>query len=368
MPMIDTMTLAIKMGKVKILNSTKFNKKYNLQNDTDFGELLTGYQSTKRTNSKEETNKYGYLPVVAKCSYPHSEGVLAIRFSFQKLVLGNNLFEVDDAYFEDAVKLLKEKLAYMEIETDEEAIRNAAIWEIHIGKNVNLSGKTSCYNILSTLNKIGFHKRLQASETNYIEAKKSVHMSNGKQFCLYCNKYNIAFYDKLAETEKTPIGRELVAKCKERNITDVLRIEYRLVKSKSVKDICKRCEIHDDIVFNTICSNDILQKIMMNMWNELIVPKLPVIGALNQDLHLFVDKLQQLGISNTDKIKAIGYWTLYQEKTGENLIKELFNSRTNIIYRMKDILRQVAAISDTSLVDLFLGIGDELKQATPLHL
>jgi len=97
----------------------------------------------------------------------------------------------------------------------------------------------------------------------------------------HCNSYEIVFYDKIKELEKTKqrnkrtdekdgtLQLNLLEKLAHRNKLEILRMEVRLNKKQKIKQLCAKLGIKAKLTFRGLFKPAIAKKVLLYYLNEL---------------------------------------------------------------------------------------------------
>ena len=281
--MIDTVAIILEREDFLISKPKKFNPSAE-------GLIMTPYYTTsykgfiKCVNNpeKDEVIKYGYLPRLTLFGRKSSKGFtiqLKIEFSAPKLLFGNNFEELDDRDFNQLISELKIKLQIMGIVTTEDKLRNAKVSTIHFSKNIVLDNSIRCSFILNELRKINLDKCIDLNNTDY--------RNNGHAVRYHTNSYEIVFYDKLKDLERSKISEkrsiekdnwmqlDLFNKEDRLKKNDILRFEVRL-NSRSLTKILNILNIGNLSTFQALFSKSISRKALLHYTKIILDNWMPV--------------------------------------------------------------------------------------------
>lgn len=220
--MIDTIKLCLKESEFEIYDHDQFTPCSRGLFEPPYLELGgRKYLNCVRNPTEREQKQRGYMPRLSVCKSIRKGGfeiILNIEFSVPKLVFGNNLGEVDDSDFELVLDTLVEKLNFMGVFVDKEALRKSRVNILHYGKNMILPKGISSNIILCNLSKINPPASYNRKIVDY--------WNGGKVVSFGCKQSEITFYDKIKEVDPE------IAKVFG-NI-EVFRMEVRMVKTRLI--------------------------------------------------------------------------------------------------------------------------------------
>ncbi|MCP4482923.1 MAG: hypothetical protein GY817_09390, partial [bacterium] len=271
--MIDTIALTIKGDEFKITDNDKFSPStYNLfkYNYSEFGSKQ--YLKYVQNPTKKDMLR-NYKPKLTITKRKNNDISLRVEFSAPKLLYSNNFFELENKDFKKLVDILFEKLKSIGIKTTKKAIENANVSAIHYSKNFVLEKGITVSLILDYLHKLELNYSLDINKTNY--------RNNGYSLTYHSNSYEIAFYDKIKDLEKSRISekralennsftqQELTNTIIDKNHMEVLREEIRLNNRKKIKPILKELGFEIDLIFKNLFNSKIAIAVLLYYWQKI---------------------------------------------------------------------------------------------------
>lgn len=330
--------------------------------------LESKYNTRKRYLAKKNFNSSvsNYYPQVELSQYANQPAELIVTFSVPKILFNTNLFEVTEQDFPKIVKQLQSKLLDMGISVSEKSIEEAKIYSLHVGKNIILEDGISCAAMLSAIKKMNFSKKLAQQSQFFDSTEKNIKniCEPGEQVSLWSSNQQICFYNKSSEISKNPLGKALIAGNQEYN--NVLRFEYRMLKSKKVKDIFKKCGFSEDLTFGELFQDNRLNTINSYVWNHYVKPYIKNNSFLGKDPINIADQLVKQGISGTAILRILGAQWLTNAEDGFRTLKNLFPPRTGVIQNLLKDLAKVQ-ITDNPIKDSLDKLENSILNYTPIR-
>lgn len=263
--MLDTIILQILINYSSIINHEKFgpSTKKILDNQQGFSKYINN-------PTKIDKEKGIYKPRLTiikrgKAIY------LKVEFSAPKLLFGNNLDELSENDFDEAVSKLRKIIKEMGVMLWTNEIENAEIISFHPSKNIPLSkGYTSSFAIRE-LSKINLNQKLDLEKVSF--------RNNGELLQFYANRHSFVLYDKINDLSK-PVKRGIDKDQtkqqtllfdyiqREKKNLEILRFEIRMSHKTKMKEILTEIGFTENPVFKNIFKEDICQKILKLYWNK----------------------------------------------------------------------------------------------------
>ena len=368
--MIDSIKLALPTSAVTF---TSFVGYRNVSEDT-LKELISnnGYKEGCEYVNYEKIyiHNNGYMPAIGVCAYKNQAPVLWLRVSLPKLLYQTNMYEICENDFDKVVQEICYAATNLGIDIPKSAIYNARIWEVHIGKNIDLNSTgLTVATVLSALNKLAFDKRLSQSKVYYLNLldncdKMQIEYNEGEKWSAGCKSYEYCFYDKTKEVLKDDWGQGFMKRHPELN--NVIRLEYRLYNADSVKRGFEKAGIDKNICFKDFFTDANFQLLNLFIWNKVIRPQICWLGFIDNDPMVLLNKMQTLNIKPVNALKILGVFYLNLTENSCRTIKTLFPPRSNIVVRLKQQIEAINGLETYSLVDTFKFIEMELIKNQPM--
>jgi len=273
--MIDTTVLILNRDDFIISEPDKFipNAK-GLINEPSLSSTKLGFMKCIKNPSKYEKLKYGYLPRLTlirrsnKMSYTIQ---LRIEFSAPKILYENNFDELKSSNFYELIAELKDKLKTMGVITCEHKLIEANISSIHYSKNIVLDKYTKCSYILNELKKVNLNQKLDLSSSDY--------RNYGHAVRYHTNSYEIVFYDKVKDLDRSKISEkrciekdnwlqlDLFNKNTKHSQVNILRMEIRLNNKRTILSNLKKINMYIEPTFQNLFNSRISKGILIHYFN-----------------------------------------------------------------------------------------------------
>lgn len=261
------MTLLLPLNKVSILETSSF-----------YHARFIGEMRNKRSVVliDRPPNKFlktgSYEPKITLSKQPRIGGtseVLKIDFNAPKLLFGNNLQECADEDFEVVVKRLLAILKDKGLIVSEEALKQAQVVSLHVGKNLLLPSGMSVEFVLQELAKLDLKR--------YWDSSRTIFRNDGKSVKFHSSYFELAFYDKLSDLKQRSPKRCIEEDgCFQQipfnfqHIKQVLRFEVRMGTSKQIRRIFGCCGIEiKDLQFKSLFKSTFTQQINTYFWRKI---------------------------------------------------------------------------------------------------
>jgi len=369
--MIDSIKLAIPTNQVTFNSYTGYKgvSEDDLKTLIDNNGYLKGAEYVHY--EKEYISNQGYLPAVGVCAYLQHQPMLWLRFSAPKLLFKTNMIELEEADFNNLVAKIRSTASTLGIDIPLKAIEDSCIWEVHVGKNVDLNPTgMSCECVLSALNKLAFDARFNIRKGNYINffgnTLNNIQLTyeEGEKFDIFCKSFGYCCYNKTQEVIKDSYGKDFIKHNPRFN--NVLRLEYRLFFSESVKRAFSKVGIPQNITFKDFFTDDNFQKLNVFIWTKLMADKIIWLSFLGNDPMVFLSKMKTLNIKPVQRLKLLGVYFLLLTEGSCRTIKTLFPAKSNIVRRLEKQMEDIQELASHNLLKAFKYIEAEIKRNKPL--
>ncbi len=188
---------------------------------------------------------------------------LKIEFSVPKLLFGNNLDEIEESNFEEAVSKLRKRVEEMGVRLWTHEIEKAEVLGFHPSKNILLSnGYTSSFAIRE-LSKINLNQKLDLERVGF--------RNDGEALQFYSNRHSFVLYDKINDLNK-PAKRAIdkdqiksqldlfeYIKREKRNF-EVLKMEVRLSEKRKMNEVLEKLGYPQNPTFKDILKKNCVRK------------------------------------------------------------------------------------------------------------
>ncbi len=252
--MIDTVCLLIKKNEVQVNH-----KKLVTINNLHFN----------RFHQKPNNHSNLYYPTIKLFSkFFYEQENFKIEFSVPKLLLGNNLEELDDYEFEKVISTLSERLSEQGLSVPSDVLKNARVIVLHYSKNIWLGKNYSVCEILSQIKKVNISKRFDAMDTKYINGGESIHIHNtSNEFVIYDKVSDIRKTKSRSRDKANKYNKSLLKVIKSNE--QILRLEVRLNKKTKIMQVLGLSK-NDPVTFREIYSTLISKKVVTSYWENIV--------------------------------------------------------------------------------------------------
>jgi len=277
--MLDTVILQIPINYSAIIEHSQFTPSTRgiLDNPANF------YKYTN--NPKKADRESGIYKPKLTIIKRGKKIYLKIEFSVPKLLFGNNLDEIEEGDFDEAVSKLRKTIKQMGVRLWTHEIEKAEMTAFHPSKNIPLSkGYTSSFAIRE-LSKINLNQKLDLERVGF--------RNDGEALQLYSNRHSLVLYDKINDLNK-PAKRAIDKDQtkpqldlfeyikKEKRSLEVLKLEIRLSHKAKMIEILEKVGYTDTPLFKNIFKRDLFQKIINLYWDNLF-RKNPFLFSVNNN-------------------------------------------------------------------------------------
>jgi len=376
--MIDTVVLLLDKQDYIISKPHRFNPSAEgLMFKPYYPKSNQGYFKSINNPKKKEIQKHGYLPrltLIARNNKDKFLLQLRIEFSAPKMLYGNNFDELCNDDIDQLITVLKSKLRIMGIATSYDRLRVARVSAIHYSKNIILDQHVSCSFVLNELRKVDLNKTLDLSSTDY--------RNSGHVLRYHTNSYEIVFYDKLKDLERSRISEkrsiesdnsiqlDLFNKVERKGRNEILRFEIRL-NLRSLKKILNKLSIENSYKFEDLFDLAISKNILYHFLESILESWTPINKPDDLPENMYLEILNKSGLKPNKIlhlmgalyiINSIGYRGLrdimgsYSERTWYRLKSELdkveLKNNFNLMI-LTDILQKIDKFELTKIEGLY---------------
>lgn len=300
-------------------------------------------------------SKLGYFPrLTVTPRWNHGLQIpLRIEFSVPKLVLGNNLDELEEKDWDRVITTLKSKLSQMGVKVFSAQLENAAVSAVHFSKNIVLTDHYTATMAIKTLGKLDVSKRLDLNHRHF--------QNDGHALYFDCGYYQIVLYDKIQDITKSKRHSvdqdKIVSQLQlfEQLLVDqpnleVLRFEIRITKKPKLNSIFTKLGHSPNPTFKQVFSQSISQQILKDHWDMIANPKgLFLLKFTDEDvLRQVLDYQKNSGkklstIESLGLAQMIGYAKEHGLRGLRTTMTSLYSERT--WFRMSKYFSQIEAIT-----------------------
>lgn len=272
--MIDTVVLILTSDQYRITEPDKFNP--SARWIEKLGLRTSGIRS-KQNATKMELRNGIYKPCLTLSNCVSHSGLrdilLKIELSLPKLLFGNNFQELLNKDFKSIILLLSDRLKSMGVIVTKETLAQAPVAAIHYAKNIILKDGSTPYHYIQKIKESNMSSMLDSNQTDY--------RNDGHCYKWHCNSYEIVFYDKIKELEKTKnhnkrvvdkdgqLQLKLLERLAHRSKFEILRMEVRLNKRQKIKQLFAKLGIKTDLTFKCLFKTAIAKKVLLHYLDEL---------------------------------------------------------------------------------------------------
>jgi len=278
--MIDTLAIKLKYPEFRITNPNLFTPALIIKEFIPTPEFQYGrnrFAKYLQNKTAQDRKKGIYKPNLTayqrfeenKPSYE-----LHIEFSIPKLLFGNSIQELGEEDFGRTVRILKQQLFLMGVETIEGNLRRALVTKAHFGKNIPFPYPLTAQDAISGLYRADLGKSKDINMREY--------RNGGQSLYFYASSYNIIFYDKLrdiatpknraVDKDKFKPEKTLFQEMSGDYRQEILRFEVRLTKQQSLNSFLSKALSKEikQITFEEVFNKSLCQKVLLKTWEEIV--------------------------------------------------------------------------------------------------
>ncbi len=364
--MIDTVCLLIPKNKLTIVDLSSYGvPKWDLHSKTE------QYDKFVKNPSKKDKESGLYFPRLTgykRKEYGKDESV-RIEFSVPKLLYLNNLDEVEDKDFKEAIDVLHERLSAMGVIAPKKLLANAPVSAVHFSKNIELKNGYTVSYLISEMNKVDLRKSFDFSKTRFI--------NDGQSLYAHTTSHQFVIYDKIADLKKgrkraidkdqTHFQKTLFDEIlKSESLSEVIRFEIRLAKKQKLNKVLTDLGYEKNPTFKDVFSSALSKKVVNDYWQKLITDK--NLGLFSLELKP-KEILHSLYVSNKElkpkqAVYLFGLFTLARDNNGMRELRTIVtkNSNDRTWYRLANDTRMVCdLIAGNNLRNWVKDLDKELK-------
>lgn len=326
--MLDTVILTIKLQPFNILDHRLFNPPTEGIFESD-----KLYFKCVQNATAEDKNAGIYKPklTVYKRGYLV---FLKIEFSAPKLLLGNNLEELEETDFGLVLDKLQAVLMTMGIRIFKELLETAPVSALHASKNIPLSGGYTSIFAIRELFKIDASKKFDLELVKF--------RNGGQAMQIYCVGHSLVFYDKTNDMDKPAkraIDKNQTSQQKTlfgllaSQQTEILRMELRLSKKRKMDEVLELIGHAKNPTFKDIFNKNLCQKLLLAYWHKFFDGNMYLFDVRN-DPQLILQSLLKgwPEFSISQAIERTGFIMLGKDNAGMRgfrNITEAYKPKTN---------------------------------------
>ena len=255
-----------------------------------------GFRSIQNPTKKELFSGI-YKPRLTLSIRPNVRGtcepLLRIELSLPKLLFGNNFAELQLKDFPLLAQRLVDVLLEMGVETSVLLLAQAPVAAVHYSKNIALIDGSTPYHYIQKIKEANISLSLDSNQTDY--------RNDGYSFKWHANTYEVAFYDKIKDLEKSKVSEKrtlekdnalqllLLGVLHKRKKLEILRMEVRLNTRKKIKQLFQKLSIKADLTFKKLFKPAISKKILLYYLNEIASKRPLLLDYKASDVALLAD-------------------------------------------------------------------------------
>ncbi|MFH1254190.1 MAG: hypothetical protein V1646_02040 [bacterium] len=272
--MIDTIVLTFTSNMYRITEPDKFRPSARwIENSS----LIDCDIRSKQNTTQKELSRGAYKPslTLSNCIGPIgiADIMLKVELSLPKLLFGNNFQELQYKDFSLITKKLVKMLDAMGVQIDENILAHAHVSAIHYAKNIVLKDGSTPFHYIQKIKESNISTVLDTNQTDY--------RNDGLSYKWHCNSYEIVFYDKIKELEKTKqrskrtnekygaLQLKLLDRLTRRKKMEILRMEVRLNNRHKIRHLFAKLGIKSELAFRNLFKPATAKKILLHYLDEL---------------------------------------------------------------------------------------------------
>ena len=326
--MLDTVILNVPYKFIKITDHNRFHPSTII-----LDRIGIGYMAFYNNQTRAEKAAGIYRPSLTLYKRGHDYD-LKIQFSPAKLLFRNNLQELAEGQFEDALDALRQSLSGMGVAINKEILRNADVSNFHSSKNIPITGGYLATDIVGEIAKVCITEKLDIDTKDYRNGGHGVQLRAGT--------HALTFYDKgkdLIKSDKRSYDFEKNQKIQrsslfefmhQKRMPEILRMEARLCDKVKMKTVLKEVGLQISPTFANIFKEDVCRKVLLYYFETYIEPNFFIFdyddtpqvilkGLLRKSKRMKLDKafkLSALKLFCKDKDGARGLRNIVEARSG----------------------------------------------------
>lgn len=364
--MIDTITLLLSTDSYHVISKDGFYQSINRLG-------VSSMVQNPPKPSAADPNHYPHLTISNRLnSYGRSVQSLKIQSSLPKLLYGNNFDELSNKDFPQVIAVLKTRLHKMGIEVTEDQISHAEITGIHYGKNFVLTDGRTPKIIIDKLAQGDYSRRLDVEMVKY--------RNNGLGWKLHTNRYELAFYDKLADLHRAQISEKrseeyhnssqinLFKTYPQPTPFEVLRMEARLNNKAMINHMFEKLKITTSLTFNQVFSESIAKKVLLSYLDMIESARPPYsdyIAKSSNDLLAEV-KINNSRVSPCDLLSLVYLKQLLDQGETLGSVRQIISP--NVDSRWNSLIKKANIIEVDRRIRPFSTLRSQIENYVPLKL
>ncbi|QED23017.1 hypothetical protein Deia_00209 [Candidatus Deianiraea vastatrix] len=316
-------------------------------------------------NATEEDKKNGiYKPklTLLKIKFDYGYGIcLFVEFSAPKLLLSNNIDELDDEDFESLVDILSQRLFEMSVNIERKNLINAKTSKIHYSKNIDITNYGNCLDVINIIHKADIYKKLESSRERF--------KNDGQLIRFYSKRYECCFYDKIKEhfslrgeeKKENQSQTELFNHLKDKQL---FRMEFRFNEMDKLKEIFPKLNINiSEFTFRNLFRKEIARRVCGHYWQIINNTCLVPIFGKNDEENIKNNLINQ-GFSTRDAFELV-YSIKYANTHG---MRKLKTECPSLYKKVRDINLLYEILTESPMYSVFQNITRSVDRFERLRL
>lgn len=196
-----------------------------------------------------------------------------VEVSVAKLLYGNNLQEIDESDLNSVCSKIQETVLNAGVRIRREAILNAPVSRLHLGKNILLPGHIHSHEIVEAISKSESTKSYENSRERYGNDGTLARIRSGSREDVFYDKIKDMLKTKSKAVDKT--GKDVERAFVETyNLerANILRYEHRFLRieplKSSVNGYLKR-EYNHQVTFTDVFNNHLWRHVLQKTWRNI---------------------------------------------------------------------------------------------------
>ena len=278
---------------------------------------------------------------------------IQIEFSVPKLILGNNVDEVQESNTPDIIRTLQARLFDFGLAVSPTSLYNAPVSVFHPSKNILLTKGYSSSGVIKELAKINLTQKMDINKDSF--------RNDGHSLQLYSNSHSLVIYDKVQDLKK-PAKRAIDKDqtIKQRSLfdtlatapkqTEILRLEVRITDKRKMNSILAKIGHKNNPTFLELLRGNACQNIVSLYWRELVANNHLFLFGIESNPQKTLQNLTSAypNIKPKDAIYLIGLQQLCKDTDGiKSLRRHIQNHSTQRTwYRIAKDTKRLNIIQD----------------------
>lgn len=304
MIMMDTISLSIRKGQYAVLNPSDFIPSFKRINEDDESQLieflkvkkgLQNYRLNPNVEFKQSSLVYPNITIYE--TYKRTRDYqcnLKPHVSLPRMLLGYNVEEIDDSYYQEAVTTFQSRLKDMGVIVRDDAMHEAEVTTLHYCMNILMGSESEARLLLNAVNKMTLGERYENHSRDYSNKGKTIRFHTKVfELIIYLKYYDLLTtghdrIDKKRTLREKALAEELFRTNK---IPPLIRIEIRFNGKPAIRQHLRTILGVDKKVwtFREVFSQEISRKVIQFYWHKLTdnpLNRLMLTEISDEDLYL----------------------------------------------------------------------------------